>query len=210
MQKGLGLCGQKRKGRVRIFGAILAGGDARRMGGADKALLAFGGSPLLAQVIARLEPQVEQLALSANGDPARFARFGLPVLPDAQRLGPLSGVLAALRWAAPLGATAVVTAPVDGPFLPADLTPRLCLAADGGLAVASVQGRTHATYALWPIGLTGALAAFLASGVKPKVMDFATANGAAVADFPDERAFANLNTPADLLWAQTILQGEAP
>ena len=86
---------------MRIFGVILAGGQGRRMGGQDKALVALAGPPLLAHVIARLEPQVERLALSANGDPARFARYGLPILPDALGAGPLAGVLAALRWAAP-------------------------------------------------------------------------------------------------------------
>ena len=100
------------------------------MGGADKAMALLAGQPLLAHVQARFAPQVEQLALSANGDPARFAAFGLPVLPDAASKGPLSGILQALHWAAPLGATAVVSVPGDGPFLPPDLVPRLCLAAN--------------------------------------------------------------------------------
>ena len=86
---------------MRIFGVILAGGQGQRMGGVDKALVPLAGAPLLAHVIARLEPQVERLALSAKGDAARFARFGLPVLPDGPGAGPLAGVLAALRWAAP-------------------------------------------------------------------------------------------------------------
>jgi molybdopterin-guanine dinucleotide biosynthesis protein A len=195
---------------VRIFGAILAGGGARRMGGADKALLGFAGTTLLAQVIARFAPQVEHLALSANGDPGRFAGFGLPVLPDAQQLGPLAGVLSALRWAAPLGATAVVTVPVDGPFLPGDLTPRLCLAAEGGLAVAAAQGHIHGTFALWPVTLAPTLDAFLASDAKPKVMDFARAQGAALAAFPAAAAFANLNTPEDLALAETALPVVSP
>lgn len=195
---------------MRIFGVILAGGEGRRMapdaGGADKALLPFGGAPLLAHVIARFEPQVERLALSANGDAARFATFGLPVLPDDKAAGPLAGLLAALRWAAPLGATAVCSVPVDGPFLPGDLCPRLCLAAEGsatGLAIAACEGREHPTYGLWPVTLAAHLADFLASGAKPKVMDFARAHGAALATFPDPAAFANLNTPDDLAAALT-------
>ena len=198
---------------MRIFGVILAGGEGRRMGpdGADKALLPFAGATLLAQVAARLEPQVERLALSANGDAARFARFGLPVLADDVAAGPLSGLLAALRWAGPLGATAVLGAPVDGPFLPGDLCPRLCLAAEtspAGLAIAGAGGRLHPTYGLWPVGLTGALAAFLASGVKPKVMDFTSAHAAAIADFPDADAFMNLNTPGDLARAGALMRGQ--
>jgi molybdopterin-guanine dinucleotide biosynthesis protein A len=194
---------------MRIFGVILAGGQGQRMGGVDKALVPLAGAPLLAHVIARLEPQVERLVLSANGDAARFARFGLPVLPDGPGAGPLAGVLAALRWAAPLGATAVVSAPVDGPFLPGDLCPRLCLAAENapeGLAVAQAGGRLHPTFALWPVELAEPLAAFLDSGAKPKVMDFVAAHGATEAQFAEGSGFDNLNTPEDLAAAERYLR----
>lgn len=189
---------------MRIFGTILAGGQGRRMGGADKALLPLAGRPLIAHVIDRLEPQVERLALSANGDPARLARFGLPVLPDqATSQGPLSGLLAALDWAAPLGATHLVTAPTDAPFLPPDLTPRLLLAGD--LALARSAGNDHPTFGLWPVTLRDALRAFLASGAKTSVRAFADAHHAARADFPDDGAFTNLNTPQDLATAEARL-----
>lgn len=196
---------------MRIFGVILAGGAGRRMGSVDKAALALAGQPLIRHAISRLEPQVERLAISANGPPERFASFGLPVLPDDTPLGPLSGILAALTWAAPLGATAVVSAPVDGPFLPGDLAPRLCLAAEAtasGFAIAAAGGRLHPTYGLWPVGLAGPLAAFLASGAKPKVMDFAAAHHAATAEFADATAFRNLNTPEDLAEAEALLESE--
>ncbi|MEO5619476.1 MAG: molybdenum cofactor guanylyltransferase MobA [Cypionkella sp.] len=195
---------------MRIFGVILAGGGGRRMGGVDKAALILGGERLIARAIARLEPQVERLALSANGDPARFG-FGLPVLPDAAPLGPLAGILAALRWAAPLGATAVVSVAVDTPFFPGDLTPRLCLAAESapeGLALAA-SVKDHPTCALWPVTLLPALEAFLASGVNPRVLAFADAHHAARARFPDEAAFANINTPEDLTAAEARLKGAA-
>ncbi|MEH6775965.1 MAG: molybdenum cofactor guanylyltransferase MobA, partial [Cereibacter changlensis] len=149
---------------MRLFGVILAGGEGRRMGGADKALLPLAGRSLLAHVRDRLEPQVEALALSANGDAARFAGFGLPVLTDAAPQGPLSGVLAALDWAAAQGADAVVSASVDTPFLPGDLVPQLWLAGDGGLAVAECGGRLHPTCALWPVDLRDDLRGWLASG----------------------------------------------
>ena len=197
---------------MRIFGVILAGGQGQRMGGVDKAMVPLAGAPLLAHVIARLEPQVERLVLSANGDAARFARFGLPVLPDGPGAGPLAGVLAALRWAAPLGATAILSAPVDGPFLPGDLCPRLCLAAESapeGLAVAQAGGRLHPTFALWPVELSEPLAAFLMSGAKPKVMDFVAAHGATEAHFAEGSGFDNLNTPEDLARAEAILRGSA-
>ena len=127
------------------------------MGGADKALLPLDGRPLLAHVADRFEPQVEGLALSANGDPARFSAFGLPVLTDAQgvRLGPMAGLLAGLDWLATTGGTHLATVSVDTPFLPCDLVPKLLLAGEAtdGLAIAESQGRAHPTCGLWPLGL---------------------------------------------------------
>ncbi len=163
---------------VRIFGVILAGGQGRRMGGADKAMLPLAGRPLIAHSIDRLEPQVERLAISANGDATRFAALRLPVLPDTRSEGPLSGILSALDWAAPLGATAVVSVPVDAPFLPPDLVPRLILAGEGagGCALARSGGHDHPTFGLWPVALREPLRAFLASGAKARVRDFADAH----------------------------------
>lgn len=192
---------------MRIFGVILAGGAARRMGGRDKAQLMFGGQSLLGHVRDRLEPQVERLALSANGDATRFGA-GIAVLADDDSQGPLSGILAGLDWATPLGATAIVSVAVDTPFFPADLVPRLCLAAEGslgGVAVAASGGVDHPTFALWPVGLRSDLRAFLASGVKTRVMDFARSQGAMRAEFGDDGAFMNLNTPDDLAAAEAML-----
>ena len=196
---------------MRIFGVILAGGQGRRMGGADKALLSLAGRPLAARVVERFLPQVEQLAISANGDPARLAFLGLPVLPDSEHdRGPLSGVLAALDWAAPLGATAVVTVAVDSPLLPEDLVPRLCLAAESGangLAMAQSGGRDHPTFALWPVAMRAAVAGFLASGEKASIRALADGYGASRAVFVEQDAFANLNTPEDLARVDRLLSG---
>lgn len=181
------------------------------MGGADKAFLALAGRPLLAHVIERAEPQVERLAISANGDPVRFSGFGLPVLADAAPLGPLAGILAALRWAGPLGATAVASFAVDTPFFPGDLVPRLCLAAESaatGVAIAA-SAKDHPTFGLWPVSLTQTLQRFLASGENPRVVGFAEAQGCARARFADDAAFRNLNTPEDLAGAETVLRGGA-
>lgn len=181
------------------------------MGGADKALLPLAGQPLIAHLIERLEPQVERLLISANGDPARFARFGCDVIPDATPQGPLSGILAALTRAASLGATHLVSAPVDTPFLPPDLVPRLLLAAEAspkGLALAQAPDGDHPATALWPVALVPALAAYLADG-GAKVTRFTDAHHAARAHFPDARAFLNLNTSEDLAGAEAFLKGAA-
>lgn len=196
---------------MRIFGVILAGGQARRMGGADKAFVALAGRPLLAHVLGRLEPQVDRLMISANGDPSRFASFGCAVIPDAAPQGPLSGVLAALIHAAGCGATHVVSSPVDTPFLPGDLVPQLLLAAEAapeGLAIAHTADGDHPATALWPVGLAPALAGYLADG-GAKVTRFTEAQHAARATFPDARAFLNLNTPEDLALAEAMLKGGA-
>ena len=195
---------------MRIFGVILAGGQGRRMGGRDKATLPLVGRSLAAHAADRLEPQVERLAISANGDPARLAGLGLPVLPDAESQGPLSGVLAALGWATPLGATHVVTVAVDTPFFPGDLVPRLLLAADpSGLALARSGGNDHPTFGIWPVTVQDDLHDFLASGAKASVRAFADARGAGRADFPDDGAFMNLNTPEDLSRAEDLIRGTA-
>lgn len=181
------------------------------MGGVDKALVPLAGRPLIGHVLDRLEPQVDRVLISANGDPVRFAALGCPVAADAAPQGPLSGVLAALIAAAGQGATHVVSTPVDTPFLPGDLVPQLLLAAEGspeGLAYASDATGDHPATALWPVGLAPALAAFLAEG-QAKVTRFTEAHGAARATFPDPRAFLNLNTPEDLAQAEALLKGAA-
>ena len=118
---------------IQPYGVILAGGQATRMGGGDKGLRNLGGQTLLARVEARLAPQVAGLALNANGDPARFAGLGMPVIADsvAGFAGPLAGVLAGLDWAAERGAQTIVTAAADTPFFPCDLVPQLLLASEG-------------------------------------------------------------------------------
>ena len=143
-----------------IVGVLLAGGLARRMGGGDKPMRAIGGRTILERVIARLEPQCGGLILNANGDPARFAAFGLPVIPDtvADFPGPLAGILAALDWTAANrpDASLVLSAAADCPFLPRDLVAGLygaLTAANAQLAVAASDGQSHPVIGLWSVGL---------------------------------------------------------
>lgn len=195
-------------------GVILAGGQATRMGGGDKGLLLLDGLTLLNRVIERIVPQVAELALNANGDAARFADFGLPVLPDpiAGFPGPLVGVLAGMEWAASRGASQVVSVAADTPFLPEDLVPRLLLAAEGGapvvLACSVVEGREmrHPTFGLWSVGLRDALREALERGER-KVGLWAEQQGAALARFPSGSVdpFFNINTPEDLACAHALL-----
>jgi molybdenum cofactor guanylyltransferase len=143
-----------------ITSVLLAGGLARRMGGGDKPMRQIGGRSILDRVIARLKPQCGELILNANGDPARFARFGLPVVPDTVEdfPGPLAGILAALDWAAAHrpGVSIVLSAAADCPFLPRDLVARLNQALvneDAQLAVAASGGQSHPVIGLWRVAL---------------------------------------------------------
>lgn len=196
------------------FGVILAGGQATRMGGGDKGLRMLSGQSLLARVEQRLAPQVDQLALNANGDPARFADMGLPVIADSIEgfAGPLAGVLAGLDWAACHGAETIVTAAADTPFFPCDLVPRLLLASEGmthPLVLAATPDAKrgtarHPTFGLWPVALRDDLRAALAAGLR-KVVLWTQEHGGREAVFPQEDAFFNVNTPDDLARAEAML-----
>lgn len=207
-----------------VAGVILAGGQARRMGGGDKCLLRLAdGRTLLERIIARLAPQVTHMALNANGDPARFAACGLPVLPDngpdgPTDAGPLAGVLAGMEWAAAQGCDRVVTVAGDTPFFPRDLVARLVAGQAAGLAAEQARApgahrvaiaatdRAHPVFALWDVRLAPVLAQALAEGTR-RVMDFAAAQGAARIVFAHGDAadpFFNINTPDDLEQANRI------
>lgn len=196
------------------LGVVLAGGLARRMGGGDKGLRLLGGKRLIEHVIERIRPQVETLILNANGDPARFAAFDLPVIADslADYPGPLAGILSALDYAAErhpaLGWVISVTA--DGPFLPSDLAARLHAAREAAktpLACAASGGFTHPTMALWAVALRHDLRhAMTAEGLR-KIDRWTARHGCAEAAWPSEPfdPFFNANTPEELVEAEAML-----
>ncbi len=188
-------------------GVILAGGLARRMGGGDKCLLDAAGKPLLAHVIERFEPQVRALAINANGDPDRFARFGLPVIADVVPgfAGPLAGVLTGMDWARKdfPDCKWLATAAGDTPFMPGDLVVRLMDAAaeaKAPLAVAESDGRRHPVFGLWSLDLIEDLEkAVVEEGVR-KIVAWTDRLGVARVAFPVAPfdPFFNINTPGDL------------
>ncbi len=198
-------------------GVILAGGRATRMGGGDKGLRRIGEQRLIDHVIARLGGQCDPLAINANGDPARWVAFGLPVLPDgiAGHPGPLAGVLAGLDWAAGIGAEAIVTAAADTPFFPLDLAARLRASAGAsGLCLAASpdgDGRMarQPTFGLWPVALRHDLRAALEEGLR-KIVLWTDRHGAGVAAFDGSDPFFNVNTPEDLAQAEGMAASPDP
>lgn len=210
-----------------ITGVLLAGGQSRRMfeqrgtagqpKAGDKGLLDIAGKPMLGHVVARLGPQVGRMVINANGDPARFAGFGLPVVADtvAGFVGPLAGVLAGMRWSATHApeATRIATVSTDAPFIPADLVARLVQAVDGrsGIALAQSGGELHPVIGLWPVDLADDLEAALTSGMR-KVLHWTDRHGTLPVPFDPvvigtERVdpFFNANTPQELELARRLL-----
>lgn len=196
---------------------ILAGGRGMRLGGVDKALCTLNGRTLLAHCLSRLAPQSGPIAINANGDTHRFQSFDLPIISDDPQgnFGPLSGILAAMDWAAETGHTQVLTIAVDTPFFPTDLALRLQARPQDQIALAATrdaQGRlwSHPTFAMWPTGLRDQLREDLESGAR-KMMTWAEAQGAANVIFSAQTRgaqaidpFFNINTPADLKRAEQI------
>lgn len=198
---------------MRIVGILLAGGLSRRMGGGDKCLRPLGATTILARIVARAAPQVDALALNANGDPARFAAYRLPVVADSipDFAGPLAGILAGLDWAAARsdGASHVVSFAADTPFLPRDLTARFLAAreAEGAdLACASSGGRTHPVFGLWPVALREELRRAMRDEGIRKVDAWTSRYRLAVVDYPVAPfdPFFNTNRPDDLAVAERL------
>ena len=205
---------------MNILGLLLAGGQSRRMGGGDKARRLLGGRPLLQRVIDRMRPQVAALILNANGDPARFAGFGLPVVPDSipDFAGPLAGILAGLDWAAAHRPECPVIASVatDAPFLPENLVSNLHqgMAAEGAeLACAASAGQPHPVIGLWPVRLRDDLRhALVEEGVR-KVDVWTSRYRLATVSFPELSLgdglaidpFFNANRPEDFEHAAALL-----
>ena len=199
---------------VPVAGVLLAGGQSRRLGGGDKALLELGGETMLARVVARVGPQVAALALNANGDPARFAAYGLPVIGDVVEgfAGPLAGVLTGMEWAAreAPGCAWVASFATDAPFVPRDVVARLVEAVGregADMACAASAGRHHPVFGLWPVRLAGDLRKAMVDETIRKVDVWTARYGLAVAEFDAEPIdpFFNANSRDDLKAAQAML-----
>jgi molybdenum cofactor guanylyltransferase len=197
-----------------IAGLLLAGGQSRRMGGGDKCLRDLAGKTLLARLIERAAPQVGPVMLNANGDPSRFASFGLPVMADVvgDYAGPLAGVLTGLEWAAEHapGCDWVASFACDAPFMPLDLVSRLLAAVQdqkADMACARSSGRDQPVFGLWPVRLAAELRDAVVNEDIRKVDVWTARYKLAHVDFDDgpDDPFFNVNRPDDFAQAETIL-----
>ena len=184
----------------KITGLILAGGRGSRMGSVDKGLQLFKAKPMVAHVLARFEPQVDEILINANRSIDEYTAFGHRVIPDAIDgfAGPLAGLHIGMTHAThPL----VATVPCDSPFLPMNLIARLTAAmqqSDADLAVAKTFDQPHPVFCLVKTSLAPHLHTFLESGQRKIDKWYATLNVVEVAFDDQEAAFSNINTVEEL------------
>ena len=183
-----------------ITGVILAGGEARRMGGGDKGLVELRGKPLIEHVLAALSPQVDTIIINANRNRDRYAAYGHPVVADSREgfQGPLAGMLSCLEEAE---TEFMVTVPCDSPLLPDDLVARLfrqLSEEQAEISVAHNGDRMQPVFALMAANLASSMQAFLDGGER-KIDRWFEGHRLALTDFSDEpECFRNINNPAEL------------
>lgn len=186
--------------RAKITGVVLAGGQARRMGGEDKGLIRFKGRPLASYALDALDSVAAHILINANRNREAYARFGHPVVPDRTDAfdGPLAGLLSAMRAAE---TPYVLTVPCDSPLVTGRLLERLCrvMAETGAELCAAHDGeRLHPVFLLAERRLADSLERYLASSQR-KVGLWLEQHTLALADFSDHpELFANINTPEEL------------
>ena len=183
-----------------VTGVILAGGQGRRMGGVDKGLRELRGKPLVAWVLERFAPQVDEVLINANQNLDVYARFGPRVISD--QIGGFAGPLAGLqRGLTEASHPLVATVPCDSPFLPSDLVARLAAAmhcAQAQLAVARTGQQPHPVFCVCRRDVAPHLTRFLAGGGRKIDAWYATLAVAEVAFDDEPDAFSNINTPEEL------------
>ena len=185
---------------MKISGLILAGGLGRRMGSVDKGLVLFNDRPMIASVIERFVPQVDELVINANRNFEIYERFGYRVVRDSIDgfAGPLAGIESGLANAMH---DLLLTCPCDSPFLPINLGARLCSALETqalDLAVAKTGNQAHPVFCIMRKSVHQHLRDFLAAGGRKIDVWYSTLKMAEV-NFDDVAdAFANINTEGEL------------
>ena len=192
---------------------LLAGGQSRRMGGGDKNQLDLCGKSVLQRVLDRVDRAGAPSAINANGDPQRFAGYGLPVIADVVDgyVGPLAGILTGLEWMAAQhpNCTYMISLATDAPFLPPDLANRLYarLGSDASIVQAQSRGQRHPVFAIWPVALAADLRKAVCDEGVRKIDHFTQRYHCGIVTFsgkPDP--FLNINRPEDFAEAERWLK----
>jgi len=183
-----------------VTGVILAGGLGRRMGSVDKGLQPLRGKPMVAWVIERFAPQVDEVLINANQNLEHYAALGHRVIPDEipGYAGPLAGLHRGLTAAAH---ALVATVPCDSPFLPRDLIARLRAALElqgAEIAVAKTGDQPHPVFCLCRRSVLPGLVDFLAGGGRKIDAWYANLKVIEVAFDDQPHAFSNINTENEL------------
>ena len=202
----------------KIPAVVLSGGRSRRMNQKDKALLSVNNKTLLDMSLERLQVQAKRIAINTNSDCYSYKKYGLPVLPDELQgfLGPLAGVLTAMRWAKRLGCRKVLTVAVDTPLFPTNILEKLVSKMKSGKSdivfAASSSGKNgqiklHPVFGLWKTDLQESLKIDLREGTR-KVLDWSSSfkNSYVVFSKEDFDPFFNVNTPEDLSFLKRTIE----
>ena len=191
-----------------VTGVILAGGQARRMGGQDKGLVMLNGKPMIEIIIDAFKPQTSSLLINANRNHDRYSKYGFDIVADELSgfCGPLAGMASALQT---IDTDYLVTAPCDSPFIPHDLVQRLADALDNksaDISVAHDGQRIQPVFCMLNKSVLQSLKNYLAAGDR-KIDRWFKQHDFAIADFSDKpETFDNINTHEDIEKAMTKLK----
>ena len=192
---------------MKIAIVLLAGGKGSRIGG-GKPTRMLGGVTLLERAVDQARKWSERVAVTARHD-QQIQGLEVPLVPDEPRVeGPLGGLVSALRFAEEEAAEAVLTLPIDMPFLPDDLVDRLAKFLPGRCAaIASSANHLHPVCGIWRTKATGFLPDYLATG-RRSLRGFAETVGYVAVEWPTKPMdpFFNINTPDDLAAAERMLR----
>lgn len=184
-----------------VTAVVLAGGRGSRMADQDKGLVRLWDKALIAQVIARVAPQVDTLLISANRNLDAYEAMGHSVIADAgngEFRGPLAGIAAAMAVS---DSAQLLVVPCDAPCLPRDLCMRLRAAVKHPtreIAVAHDGVRMQNVVALIPVSLRDEIESRLAAG-EYRLESFLRRHAPVIVDFSDEAAaFVNVNSTEEL------------
>ena len=188
-----------------IWGVVLAGGQSKRMGGPDKALLTLNGVSFVERTTNILMQQVRDVLINTNASAADFSFVGRTIRADSVPgwVGPLAGILTGLEWAKEKGGAWVASAAVDTPFLPPDFVCQLLKAAQfkkADAAIASSRGRIHPVCGLWSVSLLESLRESVAEKGTRRVQDWVESLNYVTVEWPvgGQDPFINVNTPTEL------------